>query len=653
MNDSNLSDQERRKIHDWERALLQDIKESAVDLADLQSDKFDRATDDLDALYQGVCYPREGNLDGLCLDELDSAVGRQAGLLSGTDITKLGYLTVVMTLYFKASELITASGNAYVNNSEFDWEALGNAVGSCFQSVVKKEKKKPRRVLQDKNAQETQPSVYTAKKEDIQDAQARRLGILETAIKRDLRFPIYDADPDVFRAAGGAVVCGVCGAHPALLGRALEHLRVVPAADNARIPIRYFQDAPLPLLESALLYAKEHVVADPELFLYTGDHAAHGLFTDEYIAKTGQEGRLEATAIIGNADGNPDYHMEVTDPETESNPSIELISEVWEDSLTAANMDLLNRRGYLSYALDGKLHVITLNTPSHLPDTSKNPDPFGQFAWLDKTLAELQSAGKFAYIAGHVAPIVDSYGGNPQWHSKYIVKYKNIVGKYADVIKAQFFGHVHSVEFRVPVTSLDGPTGEDDTFQLLPMYITGSISPLFGNNPSFMVWDYDTETYEVLDYAVYASNIAESEPQLDWKLLFRASEAYGLKSLSLTELSSFVHRVEQNDAVCYAKTLCTLKWWTTKGQYLACVDTAQTLIADTDSASVSPADVVAAASGSSATDNKFATNDVMMTIGATALATAVAVVCVALTVLMLRRAGVLKNRSQYDTVATL
>ncbi|KAG3160798.1 hypothetical protein PI124_g7303 [Phytophthora idaei] len=487
----------------------------------------------------------------------------------------------------------------------------------------------------------------------------------------------------------------------ASVGRILHfsdvHLNIsesFPAADNARIPIRYFQDAPLPLLESALLYAKEHVVADPELFLYTGDHAAHGLFTDEYIAKTvetnvhamenyyppkGQEGRLEATAIIGNADGNPDYHMEVTDPETESNPSIELISEVWEDSLTAGNMDLLNRRGYLSYALDDKLHVITLNTvpysPSHLPDTSKNPDPFGQFTWLDKTLAELQSAGKFAYIAGHVAPIVDSYGGNPQWHSKYIVKYKNIVGKYADVIKAQFFGHVHSVEFRVPVTSLDGPTGEDDTFQLLPMYITGSISPLFGNNPSFMVWDYDTETYEVLDYAVYASNIAESEPQLDWKLLFRASEAYGLKSLSLTELSSFVHRVEQNvslvesyywnmkarspnarpckDAVCYAKTLCTLKWWTTKGQYLACVDTAQTLIVDSDSASVSPADVVAAASGSSATDNKFATNDVMMTIGATALATAVAVMCVALTVFMLRRAGVLKNRSQYDTVATL
>ncbi|KAG7376391.1 Acid sphingomyelinase-like phosphodiesterase 3b [Phytophthora pseudosyringae] len=490
----------------------------------------------------------------------------------------------------------------------------------------------------------------------------------------------------------------------ASVGRILHfsdvHLNIsesLSAADDTHIPIRYFQDAPLPLLESALVHAKEHVVADPELFLYTGDHAAHGILADEYLAKAvetnvhamenyyppkRQDGRLEATAIIGNADGNPDYHMEVTDPEKESNPSIKLITEVWKDSLSAANMDQLNRRGYLSYVLDDKLHVITLNTvpysPSHLPDTSEQLDPFGQFAWLDKTLAELQDAGKFAYIAGHIAPIVDSYGGNPQWHTKYIVKYKNIVGKYAAVIKAQFFGHVHSVEFRVPVTSLDGPSGEDDAFQLLPMYTTGAISPLFGNNPSFMVWDYDSDTYEVLDYTVYASYIAKSEPQLDWKLLFKASEAYGLKSLSLTELSAFVHRAEQNvslledyywnmkarspnsrpckDATCHAKTLCTLKWWTTKGEFLACVDAAQTMLADrvdnNDYTTVSPADA-AASSGSSGSVNIFATKDVLMTIGWTALATVVAVACVALAVCVLRRAGILKKHSQYDTIATL
>ncbi|KAG2533558.1 hypothetical protein JM18_000003 [Phytophthora kernoviae] len=467
--------------------------------------------------------------------------------------------------------------------------------------------------------------------------------------------------------------------------------------DSARIPIRYFSDAPLALLESALSYAKQHVTSDPEVFLYTGDHAAHGLFTDEYIAKavetnvhamenyyppkTQDGGILETTAIIGNADGNPDYHMEVTDPATETNPTIELISKVWEDSLSDVKMDLLNRRGYLRYALDKKLHVITLNTvpysPSHLPDTSEQPDPFGQFAWLDETLAELQEAGKFAYIAGHIAPIVDSYGGNPQWHPKYIVKYKNIVGKYADVIKAQFFGHVHSIEFRVPVETLGGVGHVDDAFQLLPMYVSGSISPLFGNNPSFMVWDFDTETYEILDYAVYGSDIAESDPQLNWKLLFQASKVYGLASLSGKDLTDFVQRTQQNvslledyywnmkarspnslpcsDAQCYAKTLCTLKWWTTKGEFLACLDTAQMMLAnratDIDQAA-SPEHAAAAISSSSGSSSQqeMAAKDVFMTIGSTALATATAVAGVAVIMQLLKRNGIFKNRAQYQNV---
>jgi sphingomyelin phosphodiesterase acid-like 3 len=86
--------------------------------------------------------------------------------------------------------------------------------------------------------------------------------------------------------------------------------------------------------------------------------------------------------------------------------------------------------------------------PSHVPDTSSIPDPFGQFAWLEESLQKFRSSSSFVYIVGHIAPIVDSYGGNPQWHVDYIKKYKSIVKAYPDVVKAQLFGHVHSVEFR-------------------------------------------------------------------------------------------------------------------------------------------------------------------------------------------------------------
>lgn len=54
--------------------------------------------------------------------------------------------------------------------------------------------------------------------------------------------------------------------------------------------------------------------------------------------------------------------MEVTDPKAHVNPSIEKISRVWGSSLSAANFEALNRRGYLTYELADKLLVITLNT---------------------------------------------------------------------------------------------------------------------------------------------------------------------------------------------------------------------------------------------------------------------------------------------------
>lgn len=56
--------------------------------------------------------------------------------------------------------------------------------------------------------------------------------------------------------------------------------------------------------------------------------------------------------------------MEVTDPSASAaaNPSIALISEAWRGSLSEPALDLFNRRGYLKYAFDDRLELITLNT---------------------------------------------------------------------------------------------------------------------------------------------------------------------------------------------------------------------------------------------------------------------------------------------------
>ncbi|GMF25966.1 unnamed protein product [Phytophthora fragariaefolia] len=89
LTDSSLTDQDRCQLRYMERKLLESIGEHSEELADLTSNKFDAATDDLNDMYKHVCYPREALLDGLCLDELESAVEKQSKSLSRTDITKV------------------------------------------------------------------------------------------------------------------------------------------------------------------------------------------------------------------------------------------------------------------------------------------------------------------------------------------------------------------------------------------------------------------------------------------------------------------------------------------------------------------------------------------------------------------------------------
>ncbi|KAE9218621.1 hypothetical protein PF002_g16450 [Phytophthora fragariae] len=374
------------------------------------------------------------------------------------------------------------------------------------------------------------------------------------------------------------------------------------ATESAEMQFEYGDDAPIALLTSALEFAKV-LMPNPDFFLYTGDHVVHGDLTDEFLAETVEtnvetlvhyyatadnDTNLDITALIGNSDTSPDYKMNVTDPTTEVNPSISLISAAWQDTLSKSNLDWFNHRGYLTYDLDDKLVVLTLNTvpysPSHTPNTTNMSDPFGQFAWLNETLVELRRADKFAYIVGHIPPIIDSFSGAQMWEAAYIATYKAIVSDFADIIKAQFFAHVHSIEFRVPLSSEQQAQEAANGTELVPLFISAAISPIYDNNPAFMVWDFDATTYELLDFTVYGTNISSDSQELHWQPLFKASSAYNVSSLRTSELNAFVDRAASDpalleqyyynskaqsylqspcqDVACQSKWLCTTQWYT-------------------------------------------------------------------------------------------
>jgi sphingomyelin phosphodiesterase acid-like 3 len=222
------------------------------------------------------------------------------------------------------------------------------------------------------------------------------------------------------------------------------------------------------------------------------------------------------------------------------------------------------------------------------------------------------------------------------------------VSSYADVIKAQFFGHVHSVEFRVPVDLAD----DDDALQQVPLFVTGSVSPLFGNNPSFMVWEYDAETYEVVDFIVHGTNISNTAPQLAWKPLFQARKAYNIESLSSTALEELALRMQTDPALledyywnmkaqsyrlppcdhaaCRAQILCTMKWWSTRGEYLACVNSVRF--------SYSVMTRIGTSAGA-----PMPVSHVAMAIGGTVVASAVIIAVVVVVLFGLKYSGIIKS----------
>ncbi|RLN67262.1 hypothetical protein BBJ28_00024920 [Nothophytophthora sp. Chile5] len=355
------------------------------------------------------------------------------------------------------------------------------------------------------------------------------------------------------------------------------HLNISESLDasaSAEIPIAYGVDAPITLLTSALEYA-QRILPEPDLFLFTGDHAVHDSPSEEYLVEAVKM-NVETMTKYFSATGNETLSVTAILGDT--------------DSCTC-----------------------TPAWPNHLPDTTDQTDPFGQFEWLNTTLLELRNSSKFAYIVGHIPPIIDAQDGSPMWEAAYIATYKQIVTKFTDVIKAQLFGHTHSIEFRLPLTEdMDTQDPEDvitadeeanNSSQLVPLFMAAAISPIFYNNPAFLVWDFHATTYELLDFTVYGSNISGDIQELDWQPLFKASTAYNVSSLSWSEMNSFVvgaaadpELVQQyyynsqaqsylqtscEDSVCLAWYLCSMMWWSTPEDYTSCLATGSRLQAST------------------------------------------------------------------------
>ena len=148
---------------------------------------------------------------------------------------------------------------------------------------------------------------------------------------------------------------------------------------------------------------------------------------------------------------------------------------------------------------------------------SGKPDPAAasaQIAWLRDQLAMARRDKEKVWVMSHIPPGVDPYstasklvdvcGGKPAVTFLSSDALASTIAEFGDVVQLAIFAHTHMDELRLLTPSIVGqasPAQESVALKMVP-----SISPVDGNNPSFMVARVDPATAVMTDYHVFSAS---------------------------------------------------------------------------------------------------------------------------------------------------
>lgn len=202
-----------------------------------------------------------------------------------------------------------------------------------------------------------------------------------------------------------------------------------------------------------------------------------------------------------------------------------------DDANKAAFDKTFGYAGYYEVQPNGnsKGRLIAINSiPPTIKGLSKNPETAvkaadDQLAWLEQRLADAKQSGAHVLLAYHVPTGVDTFATANSadkktvilWSEDYNQRYTDLLKKYRDTVTAVIAAHFHSDSFQLLELG--------DTPSIVNMFAP-SISPVYGENPSFKVVTYDKETLEPLNFKTYTYIINTDTPE--WIKEYDFNETY-------------------------------------------------------------------------------------------------------------------------------
>lgn len=218
-----------------------------------------------------------------------------------------------------------------------------------------------------------------------------------------------------------------------------------------------------------------------------------------------------------------------------------------------------NRNSFAStFPHNGYYHVLIPNTRDHIlalntvlfSTKAQGPGLYKaaqeQLQWLQQQLEIISKAHEKTWIIYHIPPGIDAYSSAknffgvvmPFWNQDYVKSFLDLIKKYNSSVSGVLSGHTHMDGFLV----LNNNSGNVivDTF-------VASISPIFGNNPSYKIYSYKNNNFEIHDFGTYYLNLRDNNGAKGWEKEYQFSAAYmpedglfaGYKKITFNENNSF------------------------------------------------------------------------------------------------------------------
>ena len=320
---------------------------------------------------------------------------------------------------------------------------------------------------------------------------------------------------------------------------------------NAGVWGDYNCDLPIKTFEAALQQLQTY---SPDFIIITGDMPPHDIWNQSDSYNMGYQSIASALlkqyfpttpvyAIYGNHACFPVNQF-----------SFELDAEKWLQDGFADNwgywldqnvINSLKQRGTYTMLHPGtNLRMIALNTQACNDQNFylwvNSTDPGGQVQWLWEQLSAAEKNGEVVYMYGHYYLADD---GCLKYWSYHI---NALIDRFENTIAGMFFGHSHEDSYHINRGVYSNlPTGIQ--------YVSPSITTYTDKNPSFRIYQADTDTKLVVDYSQYRLNLPKanlspvSTPIFDLAYTFKAQ--YGIQNMLPSTLYNLALQISNNQTL--------------------------------------------------------------------------------------------------------